>query len=217
MSIQKKHIPNILLILRIVFSIAIFILFILICTNNDTKIVYDISPKRYNEIWVHGWLLLIIGILFTIASVTDWLDGYLARKYKWVSDFGKLWDPIADKILINITLIGLMILGCIPWWLVVIMVTRDTIVDASRMYAASKGKVVAADVYGKAKTIFQMLGIILILFFFDERSSSFAYNTCSKYYWGIQNLVIYIATLFSLISGINYLIKIHKPKTTINK
>lgn len=200
MTLSKKHIPNILLIFRMAIAIVILVFFILIYYHKDGSTpIYTIWKNH----WSFSPLFFSIGILFVIASISDWLDGYLARKYKWVSDFGKIWDPIADKVLINITLLGLVVLNYAPWWIFVIMITRDTIVDASRIYAASKGKVVAADVYGKLKTIFQMLGIIVILFLFNETSTSI-------YYWTIQNGLLFVATLFSTISGIKYLVKIYK-------
>lgn len=209
-KLTKKHIPNILLIIRMLLACVIFALFISIYYHDVSKPVYTI--------WYGHWsftpLFLSVGILFIIASFTDWLDGYLARKYKWVSNFGKIWDPIADKILINITLIGLAILNYIPWWLFTIMIVRDIIVDASRIYAAHKKRVIAADIYGKLKTIFQILGITVILFLFNESSFSIYYLTQSAtrvYYWTIQNGLLIIATLFSLGSGANYLYKIYKP------
>jgi CDP-diacylglycerol--glycerol-3-phosphate 3-phosphatidyltransferase len=93
------------------------------------------------------------------------------------------------------------------------MIVRDVVVDASRMYAASQGRVIAADIYGKLKTIFQMAGIIVILFLFNEtpQAKSFQYGDCSIYYWTIQNGLLFIATFMSILSGINYIIKIYRP------
>jgi CDP-diacylglycerol--glycerol-3-phosphate 3-phosphatidyltransferase len=104
MNFQKKQIPNILTILRILILPILIGIFIAIACDCDTIPIYSINAPK-NVVWQHNLLFLISGILFTIASFTDLLDGYLARKYKWVSDFGKLWDPIADKILVNTTLI----------------------------------------------------------------------------------------------------------------
>lgn len=106
---------------------------------------------------------IIVLILFCIASFTDYLDGYLARKNHLVTSFGKFIDPIADKMLVNTMMIMFACLGMVPIVPVVVMIWRDTIVDGLRMSAASKGVVVAATMLGKIKTVSQMLTIILVL------------------------------------------------------
>ncbi len=106
---------------------------------------------------------LIAVLLFAIISCTDWVDGYLARSRDEVTDFGKFMDPLADKILVAAALLALIELQVLPSWPVLIILTREFIVSGIRMLAASKGVVIAASWYGKAKTVFQIAAIILFL------------------------------------------------------
>jgi CDP-diacylglycerol--glycerol-3-phosphate 3-phosphatidyltransferase len=108
---------------------------------------------------------IIAGVIFIIASLTDFLDGYLARKNNQVTDLGKMLDAIADKVLVNPVLIVLAAQHFIPAIIPVIYVTRDIAVDAIKMQAASKGKVQAAIKTGKYKTAFMMIGICLVFFY----------------------------------------------------
>ncbi len=136
-----------------------------------------------------------IGLLFAIGSFTDFLDGFIARRYNQVSDLGKLLDPIADKLLVNTTLIMLIGDNMILPLIGVVLIGRDIVVDVIRMIVASKGYVIAASKYGKFKTIFQMLGIIAVLFY----NLPFAM-------WNIPvaNILLFIAEFFSLLSGVEY-------------
>ncbi len=138
---------------------------------------------------------LIAAGIFALASITDWLDGYIARKKNMVTDFGKLSDAIADKMLVNSTLIILAAQGFIHPAIAVIIVFRDAITDNIKMLAASKGKVVAAIKTGKIKTTFLMLGIVLTL----------CYNMPFEV-WGydVANFLLVLATIFAVISGVEY-------------
>ena len=138
---------------------------------------------------------LIAAGIFAIASITDALDGYIARSRNMATDFGKLVDAIADKMLVNSTLIILSSQGFVAPIITVIIVFRDTFVDTIKMVAASKGKVVAAIKTGKVKTAFLMVGIILTL----------CYNLPFEFYnLDIANFLLVTATLFSIISGVQY-------------
>lgn len=106
------------------------------------------------------WVALL---LFVVASLTDLADGYIARKYNLVTDFGKFMDPLADKILTVSGMICLIELGRIPSWIVVIIVAREFIISGFRLIAAEKGVVIAANYWGKFKTTFQMIMIILMI------------------------------------------------------
>ena len=108
---------------------------------------------------------IICGILFMIGSITDFLDGYIARKYNLVTDFGKVMDAIADKVLVNGVLIILAYDKFIPLIVPVIIITRDIVVDSIKMASGSKGKVVAASWPGKIKTICMMVGVTLVFFY----------------------------------------------------
>ncbi len=133
--------------------------------------------------------------IFAIASITDALDGHIARSRNMVTDFGKMTDAIADKMLVNSTLIILSAQGMVSPVITVIIVFRDTVVDTVKMIAGSKGKVVAAIKSGKVKTTFLMLGIILTL----------CYNLPFELFnLDIANFLLVLATIFSVISGIQY-------------
>lgn len=138
---------------------------------------------------------IIAGIVFIIASLTDFLDGYLARKNNQVTDLGKMLDAIADKALVNSALIILAYKGFIPVVIPVIIIFRDTIVDAIKMQASSKGKVVAAIKSGKIKTASMMVGLVLTFF----------YNLPFEF-WNIRvaDFLVYFATIMSIISMIEY-------------
>lgn len=133
--------------------------------------------------------------IFAIASITDFLDGHIARKYNMVTDFGKMVDAIADKMLVNSTLIILSAQGFVAPVITVIIIFRDTVVDTIKMIAGSKGKVVAAIKTGKIKTTFLMVGIVLTL----------CYNLPFKLFnLDIANFLLVLATIFSVISGVQY-------------
>ena len=139
--------------------------------------------------------VILAGVFFVIASLTDFLDGYLARKNNQVTDRGKMLDAIADKILVNSALIILAWKGFIPVIIPVLIVMRDTIVDVIKMEAGNKGKVVAAIKSGKIKTACMMIGLTLV----------FIYNLPFEI-WNIHLglFLVYFATLMSVISGIQY-------------
>ncbi len=138
---------------------------------------------------------LIAAGIFAIASITDFLDGTIARRYNMVTDFGKMVDAIADKMLVNSTLIILSAQGFVAPIITVIIIFRDTVVDTIKMIAGSKGKVVAAIKSGKIKTTFLMLGIVLTL----------CYNLPFELFnLDIANFLLVLATIFSVISGIQY-------------
>ncbi len=167
---------------------------------------FDISNSTF-PVAVDLYSILCL-VIFILASVTDWLDGYLSRKYNWVSDFGKILDPIADKVLINSIMILFAVQQKTSVIFTILFISRDTIVDAIRMMAAKKQMVIAANIWGKLKTVFQMFAIIFI-YLFGVNVDMIA----GWWYWGIQNLILYIALFFSLLSGLIYIrnyIKINK-------
>ncbi|WP_223625348.1 CDP-diacylglycerol--glycerol-3-phosphate 3-phosphatidyltransferase [Microbacterium sp. EST19A] len=133
-----RQLPNAITIARIPLAVVFFVLLLLGGT-------YGIPEPT---------LRWIAGILFIIGISTDWVDGYLARKYEIVTDFGKLWDPIADKLLTGAGFIGLAILGEVDWWIVVIILIREWGITVHRLMVASE-HVVAAAWMGKVKTAFQ--------------------------------------------------------------
>ena len=188
------NLPNKLTISRIILSIIIII--VLIGGSYTSSLFGFEIPKLFvNESIVVDLKYVIAGILFIIASLTDFLDGYIARKYNMVTDFGKLIDSIADKILVNSVLIILAAQGFIHPIIPVVIVMRDSIVNSIRMLAASKGKIVAAMKAGKIKAACLMVGIILTLF----------YNLPFEL-WNISvsKVLLFVATILSVISGVQY-------------
>lgn len=148
----------------------------------DEKIVIDL---RY----------IIAGVLFIIASLTDFLDGNLARKYNMVTDLGKMLDAIADKVLVNSVLIILASSGFISPIIPVVIIVRDSIVNSIKMVAGSKGNVVAAIYSGKIKTACLMVGIVLTLF----------YNLPFELFnIKVSDALLIIACVFSIISAVQY-------------
>ena len=105
--------------------------------------------------------------LFVVASVTDWFDGYLARKNHLVTNFGKFMDPLADKLLVCSAMICMIELGRLPAWFVIIIIGREFIISGFRLIAAENGIVIAANYWGKFKTVSQMIMIILLILHFD--------------------------------------------------
>ena len=105
----------------------------------------------------------VAAAVFILASVTDWFDGYLARKNNLVTDFGKFMDPIADKLLVCSALICLVEKGALAAWIVIIIIGREFIISGFRLVASDKGTVIAASYWGKFKTVSQMLMVILLI------------------------------------------------------
>ena len=163
---------------------------------------------------------LLLLIIFALASFTDYLDGHIARKYNLVTNFGKFLDPIADKLLNTSLMVFLLVPQSyavaqrhdqtaltILMICVIIMIARDLVVDALRMIAVQKGEVIAANMFGKVKTVLQMIAIPMLLL----NDFPFHYFDSS---WPealqVSNIFFYLATLMSLISGIIYLVQNHK-------
>ncbi len=161
---------------------------------------------------------LIVFVLFVIACYTDHLDGYLARKNNQVTDLGKFLDPVADKLLINSLVIFLIAPSifspyipesCGPvvgfnMWCAIILVARDIVVDALRFIGAAKGKVIAANIFGKLKTVLEMIAIGAVLL------NDFPFRYFDKGWpvgLHISDILVYLATLASLVSGIIYVIQ----------
>lgn len=143
---------------------------------------------------------LILSILFVVGSATDAIDGKIARKYNLITDFGKFFDPLADKFLVNSALIFLACYGRIPALIIILMIGRDLAVDGIRFMAASKGEVIAANIFGKLKTVFQMITIPFVML------NGFPFNYLFKEHTYIfLDVLLSITCAMSLISGFIYL------------
>lgn len=147
-------------------------------------------------------IFFIAFILFALASFSDFLDGHIARKYNLVTNFGKFMDPIADKLLINSLFIILTQVGeiKIPLWIPVVMISRDIIVDVMRMLAMEQNKVVAANIFGKIKTVLQMIAIIFVLL------NDFPFSYLSLGY-PIALIICILAAVASVVSGVIYIVQ----------
>lgn len=150
---------------------------------------------------------IIALIIFIVASITDKLDGYIARSKNQITNFGKFMDPLADKLLVTSALIVLVEKGIVPGWVVVIIIAREFIVSGLRTLAASQGVVIAASNWGKLKTATQMVGIIMALLSLVYSVSWLNIST---------QIVIYVAAVITLISGVDYFVK-GKGIININK
>lgn len=188
------NLPNKLTVSRIVLAIIIIII-LLGGSYTNSLFGFEIPKIFVNESIVVDLKYIIAGVLFILASITDFLDGHIARKYNLITDFGKLVDAIADKILVNSVLIILAAQGFIHPIIPVVIIIRDSIVNSIKMLAASKGKVLAAIKSGKIKTACLMVGIVLTLF----------YNLPFEL-WNISvaKALLFIATILSIVSGVQY-------------
>ena len=200
---MKINIPTKITIARIILTGLLLVgLFVAYCAG--------LNGWRDQQLFEHGPYLvgLLAAIVFVIASATDALDGHLARKWKQVTNLGKFLDPIADKMLVNSLLVFAAVPMAfmpnqmtIPWFCVVLMIIRDLIVDTMRLMAAKKNIVVPANIFGKLKTVFQMVAIPVILLngfpfsFFDD-----GWHPLLR----IGSWLIYLATAMSLASGLIY-------------
>lgn len=193
----KKNIPNILTIFRILLVIPILAVY----SSNINETVYYISNIAISL------KMVIIGTLFVVSSLTDFLDGYIARKYQLVSNFGKIWDPLSDKILVNTVLILLAISQLINPIICILFITRDVVVDGYRMYNAQNNIIIPANIFGKLKTVSQMIGITIVLFIGGVNTVA-----ATWYYWVVQHGFLYLALGFSFVSMLIYTNVISLPK-----
>lgn len=136
----------------------------------------------------------VAAAIFIIASLTDMLDGKIARKYNLVTNFGKFMDPLADKLLVCSALICLIQLGQLPAWMVIIIVSREFIISGFRLVAAEQGIVIAASYWGKFKTVFQMTAVVLLIFNIPPLSV-------------LTSAVLWIAVILTVVSLVDYVAK----------
>ena len=169
------NLPNKLTILRVLL-IPVFVVFLL---GADM-----IGP----------WSVYAALAVFVIASLTDLLDGKIARKYNLVTNFGKFMDPLADKLLVCSALICLIQLGQLPAWVVIVIISREFIISGFRLVAADNGIVIAASYWGKFKTVFQMTAVVLLIFNIPALSV-------------LTSAVLWIAVILTVVSLVDYVAK----------
>lgn len=175
------NLPNKLTILRIIM-IPFFVFFLLI--QGGENLTYR----------------MIALVLFVVASLTDLLDGKIARKYNLVTNFGKFMDPLADKLLVCSALICLIELKQLPAWMVIIIISREFIISGFRLVASDNGVVIAASYWGKFKTTFQMLAVVLLILNIPALSM-------------VTMLCVWVALALTIISLVDYVAKNYKILT----
>ena len=136
----------------------------------------------------------VAAALFIIASLTDMLDGKIARKYNLVTNFGKFMDPLADKLLVCSALICMIELRELPAWMVIIIISREFIISGFRLVASDNGVVIAASYWGKFKATFQMIGVVLLIFNMPVLST-------------LTTIIVWIALALTVISLVDYIVK----------
>lgn len=182
---MDKNLPNKITFLRAVL-IPVFIFFLLFKIEGDVIILHG-RTISYNE--------LIATIIFIIASITDFLDGYIARKYNLITNMGKFLDPLVDKLLVGSAFIVMIELDMIPSWMVVCVIAREFAVTGLRMLAVEQGEVIPAGVLGKLKTITQLVAIVLILL---------GNPIFNKYNISLDYIILWISVVLTIASGIEY-------------
>ena len=185
------NLPNKITMVRI--FLAVILLVLLIFPFNLCGIEFP-TYQVFGSITI-SLQYIIAGFIFLVAAMSDFVDGNLARKHNLVTDFGKVMDAIADKVLVNGVLIVLACNGLINVAIQVIIITRDIFVDSIKMVAGSKGKAVGASILGKLKTICMMTGLTLVFFY------NLPFELLNI---DVANGLLYVATVLSIISGIQY-------------
>lgn len=184
------NLPNKITIGRIILAIAMIVLLLIPDGSlGFTWIKYPINDEPLSLQYI------IAGIIFVVASLTDFIDGYIARKHNIVTDFGKVADAIADKVLVNGLLIVLACNGDLSPVIPVVIITRDIIVDSCKMICGNKGKVVAASWLGKAKTMCMMVGLAFVMF----KNIPFCFLNIP-----VDQFLVIVATILSVVSGCQY-------------
>ena len=184
-----RNLPNILSISRLIATVVVFIL---VLVNQP-------------------WAFLVATVIFFFASVTDYLDGYLARRFKVVSSLGVFLDLTADKVFVTSILIAMVQIALVPAWIVAIIITREFLVTGLRSMASVRGRVIPAGIWGKQKTFVTLLAVggLLLAKGLDAHTASLfplIFNNNSEILLLIADVLVILATIWTVFSGIEYLI-----------
>lgn len=180
------NLPNRITLLRTIL-IPVFIFFLLYDMGDSTITILNGRPMKIN--------IFIAAVIFIFASVTDFIDGYLARKYNLITNMGKFLDPLADKLLVGSAFIVMVELGMMHSWMVVIVIAREFAVTGLRLLAVEKGEVIPAGILGKLKTISQLVAIILILL---------GNPVFNMWHFELDYILLWISVILTILSGIEY-------------
>jgi len=175
-----------------IFLVPIIMFFLLVKINFGTIIFFDLTIK-YSEI--------IAAVIFIIAAITDGLDGYIARKKKLVTNLGKFLDPLADKLLVLAALISLVELGRLDAWIAIVILSREFAVTGLRLIAVADGVIISANFLGKLKTVTQIIAIVLLIL----NNVPFSYVNIP-----MDTIMIWIAVIITILSGVDYFYKNRK-------
>lgn len=190
--------PNQLTILRIILTPVFLFLFL-----SDEPVMIQLSLA-----------------VFIIAALTDWYDGWLARKFNYITEWGKFWDPMADKILTSAAFAGFVVIGVLSWWMVVLIVTRDLVVTILRLFAENRGAAFVTSYYAKWKTVFQMVFLYYLLVVYTAINTQWI-NIENELILSIlwnENLIYFLMLLITIItvhSGYTYLYRNRKLITDL--
>lgn len=181
--------PNQLTVLRIILT-PVYLFFFL--SDNPTYIQISLG-------------------IYIVAALTDWYDGWLARKFNYITEWGKFWDPLADKILTSVVFIGFVIVDLLPLWMVILVIIRDLSVTLLRVYADNRGYSFRTTYYAKWKTMLQMIFLYYLLILYVSKSTIEIYSAYQNLIDVLLNLdliyfVILVITIITVHSGISYLL-----------
>lgn len=182
--------PNQLTILRIILTPIFLYLFL---SNNPLLIQISLG-------------------VFLIAALTDWYDGWLARKFNYITDWGKFWDPLADKILTSTAFLGFVFVGLLPLWMVLLIIFRDLFVTLLRVFAESRGYNFVTTYYAKWKTLLQMVFLYYLLLLYVGMNTKEIYLKYNDLFTLLSNeqfiyFTMLVITIITVHSGITYLLK----------
>jgi CDP-diacylglycerol--glycerol-3-phosphate 3-phosphatidyltransferase len=182
--------PNQLTILRIILTPIFLYLFL---SNNPLLIQISLG-------------------VFLIAALTDWYDGWLARKFNYITDWGKFWDPLADKLLTSTAFLGFVFVGLLPLWMVLLIIFRDLFVTLLRVFAESRGYNFVTTYYAKWKTLLQMVFLYYLLLLYVGMNTKEIYLKYNDLFTLLSNehfiyFTMLVITIITVHSGITYLLK----------
>lgn len=198
---KKLNVPNTITLIRICMIPLFMVMILPLPTAWESLGGFGVFVSSFND-FVNAYGTYVAAAIFIVASLTDAVDGYIARSTKQVTNMGKFLDPIADKMLVTAALLVLVQLGRISSWAAVIIIGREFIVTGFRLIAASDGLVIAASIWGKIKTITQMIAIIFALLDNFPISAIPGLEAFPLY-----DIVLLLALVATIYSGVDYVVK----------